>query len=133
MTNTQKKADIQSQNQGGIGLKVVLNLLDKWQCSAEQKIAILGFTRTTFYRVNKTPEKATLSGDQLERISYLLNIHQALRIVFSNSENIYGYMSMVNNNPYFNGRTPLSIIETGSFGALYEVFTRINAMRSGQW
>ena len=40
---------------------------------------------------------------------------------------------MANHNPYFNGKTPLSLIATGSFGALYEVYKRIDAMRGGQW
>ena len=131
--NALQKTDKQIQKHANVALKVALNIFDKWQCSAEQKIAILGLTRSTFYRITKSPEKASLSHDQVERISYILNIHQALRIVFSNAENIYGYMRMANNNPYFNGKSPLSIIETGSFGSLYEVNKRIDSMRSGQW
>lgn len=131
--NTLQKTDNQTHKQASVALKVALNIFDKWGCSVEQKIAILGLTRSTFYRITKAPEKATLSHDQVERISYILNIHQALRMVFSNAENIYGYMQMANNNPYFNGKAPLSIIETGAFGALYEVYKRIDAMRGGQW
>lgn len=109
------------------------NILDKWGCSAAQKQAILGITKSSFHRYQKNPNTISLSSDQLERLSYLANIHQALRIVFSNPDNVYGFMGMTNNNPYFNGRTPLSIITTGSFGSLYEVFKRIDSMRSGQW
>ena len=54
-------------------------------------------------------------------------------MVFTNPDNVYGFMKMVNNNPYFNGRTPLSLIATGQFGALYEVAKRVDSMRSGQW
>lgn len=113
--------------------KVALGICDKWECSVAEKEAIFGMPRSTLHRNTKKPLEAKLSGDQIERVSYILNIHQALRIVFSNSENIYGYMNMKNNNPYFNGQTPMDIIKTGSFGSLYEVFTRINAMRGGQW
>ncbi len=116
-----------------IALKAVLNILDKWGCTAEQKFTILGLSRTTFYRIAKAPEKASLSQDQIERISYILNIHQALRMTFSNTENIYGYMSMANNNPFFNGKSPLSIITSGGFAALYEAYKRIDALRGGQW
>jgi hypothetical protein len=42
-------------------------------------------------------------------------------------------MAMKNNNPYFNGNSPLALISTGKFGTLYEVFKRIDAMRNGQW
>lgn len=109
------------------------NILEKWGCTTAQKQAILGIPKSTFHRYQKDPSTASLSSDQLERLSYLANIHQALRIIFSNPDNVYGFMSMVNNNPYFNGKSPLSIISTGNFGALYEVFRRIDSMRSGQW
>lgn len=109
------------------------NILDKWGCTNTQKQAILGLSKSSFYRNQKELDSVVLNSDQLERLSYLANIHQSLRMVFSNPDNVYGFMNMVNNNPYFNGRTPLSIIETGSFGSLYEVFKRIDSMRNGQW
>lgn len=115
------------------GLKAVLNILDKWGCSAEQQQSILSLPRATYYKYREAPERANLSRDQIERLSYLANIHASLRTVFSNPENVYGFMSMENNNPYFNGRKPMDIISTGQFGALYETFKRIDAMRGGQW
>ena len=116
-----------------VAFKVGFNILEKWGCTAIQKQAIMGIKKGSFNRYQKDPNTVSLSDDQLERISYLTNIHQALRTVFSNPDNVYGFMSMKNNNPYFNGRTPLSIISTGQFGALYEVFKRIDSMRNGQW
>lgn len=117
----------------GVAFKVGSNILEKWGCTAIQKQAIMGIKKGSFNRYQKDLDTVSLSDDQLERISYLTNIHQALRTVFSNPDNVYGFMSMNNNNPYFNGRTPLSIISTGQFGALYEVFKRIDSMRNGQW
>lgn len=117
----------------GAGLKAVLNILAKWQCGAEQAQAILGMSRSTYFRLAKNPESAKLSQDQLERLSYILNIHQSLRIVFTNPENVYGFVNMPNDNAFFNGKTPLSLIATGSFGTLYEVYKRIDALRSGGW
>jgi hypothetical protein len=117
----------------GAAFKIGNNILTKWGCSVAQKQAILAIPKSTFHRYQKDNNTVSLNNDQLERLSYLTNIHQALRLVFSNPDNVYGYMGMVNNNPYFNGRTPLSIISSGNFGALYEVFKRIDFMRSGQW
>ena len=114
-----------------VAFKVAFNILEKWGCTALQKQAILGIKKGSFNRYQKDLDTVSLSDDQLERISYITNIHQALRTVFSNPDNIYGFMSMKNNNPYFNGRTPLSIISTGKFGALYEVFKRVDGMRNG--
>lgn len=115
-----------------VAFKLGSNILEKWQCSASDKQAILGLTKSSYYRFQNN-ESATLSSDQLERISYIANIHQALKMIFSNPDNIYGFMAMKNNNPYFNGNSPLALISTGKFGTLYEVFKRIDAMRNGQW
>jgi uncharacterized protein (DUF2384 family) len=113
------------------GLQAVLTILDKWGCAPEQEWNILGMKRSTYYRCREGGDKPRLSRDQAERISYILNIHAALRVVFDNPENVYGFMSMDNNNPFFNGRTPMALISSGNFGALYEVFKRIDALRGG--
>lgn len=113
------------------GLRTVFNILDKWKCSPEQQWCILGMKKSTYYKNRESVDTARLSGDQVERISYILNIHAALRIVFDNPENVYGFMSMENHNPYFNGRTPLDLISTGNFGTLYETFKRVDALRGG--
>lgn len=114
-------------------LKTALNILDKWGCSPDQIQAILQISRATYFKYRKDPGAANLTHDQAERISLLLNIHAALRTIFENPENVYGFMSMKNDNPYFNGKSPLEIISTGSFAALYETFKRIDALRGGLW
>jgi hypothetical protein len=115
------------------GLKAAFVILNKWGCSAEQAMAILRLPKATYYKYFRDPESARLNEDQLERLSYLVNIHAHLRLLFENPENQYGFMSMKNNNPFFNGRSPLEVIETGSFAALYETHQRIDALRGGQW
>lgn len=44
-------------------------------------------------------EMMSLSQDQVMRLSLLMNIHGAIRLRFSNPENVYGFMSMMNQNP----------------------------------
>jgi uncharacterized protein (DUF2384 family) len=123
----------QFAGQAGVGLKAVLNILDKWKCSAEQQMAILQLPRSTYYKLRSNPTVAKLSADQVERISYLLNIHAALRLIFDNPENVYGYMGMANDNPPFNGKAPLELVESGRFGPLYETFKHVDALRGGLW
>lgn len=115
------------------GLKAVFAIFNKWGCSAEQAMAILRLPKATYYKYFRDPESARLNEDQLERLSYLVNIHAHLRLLFENPENQYGFMRMKNNNPFFNGRSPLEVIGTGSFAALYETHKRIDALRGGQW
>lgn len=114
-------------------LRTALEIMTKWGCPPEKQRFILGMKKSTFYENNKNPAKANLSVDQIERISYLLNIHSSLREVFDNPVNVYGFMAMKNDNPFFNGKSPLEIISTGNFGYLYETFKRINTLQSAGW
>lgn len=110
-------------------LKMGINILQNWGCSDIQMEAILGIPKHSFQRYRNDSSTIDLSGDQLKRLSYITNIHIALRAVFSNPENVNGFMGMLNNNPFFNGRTPLSLIEDGKINSLSEVFRRIDGMR----
>ncbi len=115
------------------GLQAVFNILDKWQCSPGQIQSILSISRAALYKYRQHPESASLTRDQLERLSYVLNIHASLRTLFDNPGNVYGFMSLANDNPYFNGRSPLEVISSGQFADLYETFKRIDALRGGLW
>lgn len=127
------KKQISSKIDSAASFRVVDKILNKWNCTPAEKLSIMGISKASFYRYKNAEKQIVLNPNQLERLSYIANIHQSLRMVFTNPDNVYGFMKMENNNPYFEGRTPLSLIATGSFGTLYEVFKRIDAMRSGQW
>ncbi|MGD8111705.1 MbcA/ParS/Xre antitoxin family protein [Vibrio sp. TRT 21S02] len=116
-----------------VGFKTADNILASWGCSAQQSQNILKLSKSSYHKFKANPETTKLSDDQLERVSYILNIHQALRIVFSNPANVDGFMTMKNHNDFFAGRTPLEIITSGKFADLYEVARRIDALRGGLW
>lgn len=117
------------------GLKAAVVILDKWGASGEQGEAILRVSHSTYARAKKrdTMQTVSLDRDQVTRISFILNIHAALRIIFDNPENLYGFMRMVNNNPFFAGRSPLQVMGNGDVVAVYETFRRIDSMRGSQW
>lgn len=123
----------QHADASAIGLKTVFVILERWTMSAEQQMQVLQLSRSAYYKHKKDPSGASLSRDQLLRISYLLNIHAALRTLFDNPENQQGFMAMPNQHPFFNGATPLQLIGTGDFGALYEVHKHIDGLRGGLW
>lgn len=117
------------------GLRAALNILDKWNASSDQACRILRISRSTYTRARQREAQWSvgLDADQLQRISMVLNIHAALRLVFDNPENVYGFPSMENRNEFFNGRTPLEIMAQGDMISLYETFRRIDALRAAQW
>ena len=126
--------DRQSQrNVAATGLKTVLAISDRWQCTPEQIQRILQISKAAYYKYRNDPHCASLTQDQIERISYLLNIHSCLRLLFDNPQNLYGFMALPNHNAYFNGKSPLEVISSGQFAALYETFKHIDALRGGMW
>lgn len=127
----QEPTEKTDKNHDLVIIRAAFNILDKWQCTPEQQQNILQISKAAFYKYRSETGSISLSKDQKERISYLLNMHAALRIVFDNPANVYGFMRMANHNPYFNGETPLNLISSGHFGTLYEVAKRIDALRGG--
>jgi uncharacterized protein (DUF2384 family) len=110
------------------GLKAVFNILDEWGCSPEQSVLTLGLEKSAYDDCRKDINKASLSDEQQERVSYIVNMHAALRMIFDNSENVYGFMSMNNHNAFFDGRKPIDIIASGRLDDLSNTFKRIDCL-----
>ena len=71
-----------------------MNILDKWQATTEQACRILRISRSTHARakLRNADWSVSLDPDQMQRISFILNIHAALRLIFDNPENTYGFL-----------------------------------------
>jgi hypothetical protein len=106
----------------------VFDILDKWGCSPEQSMLILGLEKTAYDEYLKDMNKVRLSDEQLQRVNYILNIHAALRVLFENPENLYGFMSMNNHNAFFDGRKPIDIIASGRLEDLTNISNRIDSL-----
>jgi len=117
-----------------VGLQTAVTIFEKWNATVDQVCRTLRISRSTYTRAKqRAPEwSVSLDSDQMQRISFVLNIHAALRTVFDNPDNVYGFPSKVNYNDLFNGRTPLEILSQGDMISLYETFRRINALRGAQ-
>jgi hypothetical protein len=122
-----------TDNDVRIGLKTVLNILQKWRCSEAEKVALLGIKRSTLHKYQDDPMSARVTADLGERVSYLLNIHHALRLLFSNPDNVYGFVRLANPSRPFNGQSPMEFMQSGRCAALYEVFRHLDVLRGGLW
>ena len=111
--------------------KVVLRILGKWQASTEERIQLLGLKEDEFKATCQAvkSDKPIILGEETHlRLACILEIHQSLRIAFSNPENIYGFMKMANNNPFFAGRTPMEAAMQEGLKGLCETLKRLEAM-----
>ncbi|QXI29957.1 antitoxin Xre-like helix-turn-helix domain-containing protein [Pseudomonas vanderleydeniana] len=122
-----------TKDAGAVALRTAVTIMERWKASPREIENTLRISRSTYSRVKEQGRAVSLDDDQIARISLILNVHGALRTIFDNPENVYGFPRMTNDNDFFEGRTPLEIMATGSFINLYETFRRIDALRGGQW
>ncbi|MGO4893168.1 hypothetical protein [Flavobacterium sp. W21_SRS_FM6] len=97
----------------------VIKLVGKWQLSEAEKLIVLGFDPKNI--------PSEITPDQEQRLSLLLNIHSELRHLFTNPANIYGYMTMINHNPPFNGKRPVDLAGENLDG-LHSVYYSIKVL-----
>lgn len=99
---------------GRVALQFFFNLTEQWRCTAEQQRILLGdIGRTTYHKYKKLPA-VRLPRDTMERVSYLMGIHKALRILFSNHEQaVYDWVHKPNSAAPFNGRSALDYMLAG--------------------
>lgn len=126
--------DVPGENERNIiGLRTAIKILTGWKASPSQIQKILGISRYALDRANAGNAPAKLDGEQLERISIVLNIHAALRTLFENPANVNGFMASPNGNAFFDGRAPLDVIAEGSMQALVETHRHIEGLLNGMW
>ncbi|GGJ86169.1 MbcA/ParS/Xre antitoxin family protein [Pseudomonas matsuisoli] len=99
---------------GRVALTFFFNLMEHWGCSREQQRVLLGSVgNTTYFKYRKLPA-IRLPRDTMERISYLMGIHKALRILFSQQpERAYEWVHKSNAAAPFNGQSALEYMLAG--------------------
>lgn len=131
-----RAAPVSGNAQAGAGLRTFARIADKWDLPATDAMALLGVdSRSTYYellkRARETKEVKGLSRDQLDRLSYLLGIYAAMRVIFPHSEDSRNeWVSHPNTGALFGGRSPLEIMRSGMIG-LYQTFAHLAAARGG--
>jgi hypothetical protein len=130
-----RAAHINDNAQAGAGLRTFARIVEKWSLPASDAMALLGVdSRSTYYellkRARESKEVKGLSRDQLDRLSYLLGIYAAVRVLFPHSEESRNeWVSRANTAPLFGGRSPLEIMRSGMIG-LYQTFAHLVAARA---
>lgn len=116
-------------NPGAAALRAIFNIMEKWGVSNEQAQILLAIPRTTFFNWRKDPDSARVSHDTLERLSYLLGIFKALRVIYSENCLADSWLTRPNDNPVFGGRRPIDRMLGGQVADLYVVRQLLDARR----
>ncbi len=101
--------------------------------SVEQQIQLLAVPRATFLQWHEDPVRApVLDRDQVTRLSYLLGIYKALRILFPTTEDGARWIHAANDASIFNGRSALQRMLGGHMDDLQVVRRYLDAQRGGK-
>jgi Protein of unknown function (DUF2384) len=113
----------------GSAVRLFLKLADLWQLSVDQRRVLLGDISRQTYHNWQNGKVATLSRDQLERVSLLLGLHKGLKLLFVDDAAGQRWLKSVNTDVPFAGKTPLERALCGSVNDLFVVRRYIDAWR----
>ncbi|MDR9469163.1 MbcA/ParS/Xre antitoxin family protein [Marinospirillum sp.] len=123
----QQAAATDEQKKSTVALKTFFKITEGWNLKAEQQKILLGDPpRSTFYKWKKG-EGPAISRDTLERISYILGIYKALRILFPTEEQANAWPGKPNRD--FDGESALAVMLKGSMINLADVRRYLDYMR----
>lgn len=104
-----------------VAWKALDNLVQRFRFTQSEAQILMGDMAHSTYYKGLSQHTVRLSRDQRERISYLLGIYKALRIIFTDSEQALTWINRRNTLPPFHGHTPRDYLMEGSIVRLAEV------------
>jgi uncharacterized protein (DUF2384 family) len=118
-----------SEELGATALTAFFNITAGWALSAEEERTLLGSPpRSTFFKW-KSERAAKLSPDTIERISYVMGIYKALRILLPTEESANDWIKKPNSARGFNGQSALDRMLAGRVVDLADVRRYLDAER----
>jgi hypothetical protein len=115
--------------EGAAMFRAAVNLFRLWQLTDEQAATLLDLPLTT-YRRWKAGSLGRIGRDGKARLSNLMGIHKALRIIFSEKQRGYDWVKAPNTT--FFGKSALQVMLGGELSDLMRVRRYLDAER-GAW
>jgi hypothetical protein len=123
-------ARVERERLSGPALKAFFNIMARWKVRDEDARGLLGgVSNGPFYEMKRRADRL-VDRDRLTRISYLIGIFKALRILHSQSL-ADEWVHLPNSNPIFAGHTPMAYMIRGGLPAMQTVRRLLDARRAG--
>ena len=131
----EKQADLSDKGVqkrlGPPAIKAFLKIRDLWELRDEDARRLLGgMSNGAFYELKRRAH-GTLDQDRLTRISILTGIFKALNILYSKKLADH-WMQLPNENPMFEGESPLAYMIKGGQPAMLRVRQLLDSRRGGR-
>lgn len=101
--------------------KSLATLVKRFDFKEKEALILMGDMPRSTYTTGIKNKSINLDRDKKERVSYLLGIYKALRILFDDSSQALSWIKRENSLPPFNGKTPKEYMLEGSIVRLAEV------------
>jgi Protein of unknown function (DUF2384) len=118
-----------SQPEGEAMVRAALNLFGKWTLTTAQACAVLDISASSYERW-KQGRIGPLGADLKARLSNLLGIHAALRLIFTDAERGYTWIKAA--NAAFHSQSALDVMLGGYLTDIMRVRHYLDAQR-GSW
>ena len=119
----------------GPGLRTFNAIADLWDLTQSDRVLVLGSpSRSAYYGWLKAAREhadVVLSVDTLARISAVLGIHKALKILFATEREGIEWLRGPHKAVVFGGRPPLDLVTCGTQDGLMTVRRFLDAARGG--
>lgn len=117
-----------TQEEAGAMFRAALNLFARWELTDEQAATLLDMPVRT-YRRWKAEGSGRISRDGCARLSNLMGIHKALRLIFSEAQRGYSWIRA--GNTAFAGSSALDVMLGGELTDIMRVRHYLDAERGG--
>jgi hypothetical protein len=119
----------------GPAMRTFMAIADLWALSQDERLLVLGLpSRSTFYgwvKAARGGDDITLPTDTLLRISAVLGIHKALRILFNAEAEGLHWLRDPHTALPFGGQPPMALVLSGTQDGLMLVRRFLDAARGG--
>jgi len=117
-----------TQEEGGAMFRAAVNLFGKWGLTDEQAAVLTDMPVRSFRRW-KAEGPGRFSRDGLARLSNLMGIHKALRLIFQEPQRGYDWIKAP--NAAFEGASALAVMLGGELTDIMRVRRYLDAERGG--
>lgn len=111
----------------GPALRTFFRIADAWHLKEAEQMRLLGLDNRSTFQSWKRGAVAAIPRDALERISYVLGIYKALRILLPKSAD--EWVRKPNAAALFGGRSALDRMASGNVADLFVVRQYLDAQR----
>ncbi|AQZ53596.1 MbcA/ParS/Xre antitoxin family protein [Martelella mediterranea] len=118
-----------TEAEGQAMARATVNLFSRWRVSDSQACILLGGLSPRTWARWKGGDIGRIPRDLKARLSNLMGIHKALRIIFTDTDRVYGWVRR--ENAAFGGASALDVMLGGELTDIMRVRRYLDSIRGG--